>query len=130
MSKKYVLILGVSSGFGKEIAIGYAKKGYNIYGVHLDMGSAGDAVKLFKTELEKKYQIRAIFFNGNAAADETRKGVLEVIAKTEQPHLLHSLVHSLAFGALKPFIAADHSEMMTKKQVEMTMDVMANSLVY
>ncbi|RMH31415.1 MAG: SDR family oxidoreductase, partial [Nitrospirae bacterium] len=40
------------------------------------------------------------------------------------------LLHSLAFGTLKPFIAKNPSEAITKAQMDMTLDVMANSLVY
>jgi NAD(P)-dependent dehydrogenase (short-subunit alcohol dehydrogenase family) len=40
------------------------------------------------------------------------------------------LMHSLAFGTLKPYVASDPKEQLTKDQMEMTLDVMANSLVY
>jgi enoyl-[acyl-carrier-protein] reductase (NADH) len=40
------------------------------------------------------------------------------------------LVHSLAFGTLKPFIAGKPEEAITQAQMEMTVDVMAHSLVY
>ena len=39
-------------------------------------------------------------------------------------------VHSLAFGTLKPMIAHKDEEMLNQKNIEMTLDVMANSLVY
>ncbi|MDR0927053.1 MAG: SDR family oxidoreductase [Ignavibacteria bacterium] len=132
MSKKkeYVLILGVSSGFGKAIAEGYAKQGYNIYGVHLDLGKAAAVVNDFRDNLVKKYGINVTLFNGNAAADDKRAEVLKYITKEESKHRMHSLVHSMAFGALKLFISENPEEMTSKKQIEMTMDVMANSLVY
>src|SRR5262245_14799183 len=40
------------------------------------------------------------------------------------------VLHSLAFGTLKPFFAEPRENALTKAQLEMTMDVMANSLVY
>jgi len=40
------------------------------------------------------------------------------------------LVHSLAFGTLKPYVSATGEETLTQAQMEMTVDVMANSLVY
>nr|HPK66057.1 SDR family oxidoreductase [Thermoanaerobaculia bacterium] len=40
------------------------------------------------------------------------------------------LLHSLAFGTLKPLVAADEKEALNQRQLEMTLDVMANSLVY
>jgi enoyl-[acyl-carrier protein] reductase III len=39
-------------------------------------------------------------------------------------------MHSLAFGSLVPFIADDAKEAVDRKKMEMTQDVMANSLVY
>ena len=40
------------------------------------------------------------------------------------------LLHSLAFGSLAPFIHSDQKERLTSKQMEMTLNVMAHSLVY
>jgi len=128
--KEYVLILGVSSGFGKAIATTYANEGYDIYGVHLDLGSAKAKVDEFRANLEKTYGINAVFFNGNAADDEKRNEVIKHIQKNESKHKMRTMVHSMAFGALKPFIAKEKDDMLSKKQIEMTMDVMANSLVY
>jgi NAD(P)-dependent dehydrogenase (short-subunit alcohol dehydrogenase family) len=39
-------------------------------------------------------------------------------------------MHSLAFGTLKPYLTPDPKEQLTKDQMEMTLDVMAHSLVY
>ena len=130
----YALILGVSSGFGKASAIELAKEGYNIYGVHLDMGKKKQEAEEFRKFLES-IGVRAKFFNKNAADDEKRKEIIEEIkqehdSSTENEHVLRVLIHSLAFGAIKPFFDKDFENMVTKKQVEMTMDVMANSLLY
>jgi enoyl-[acyl-carrier-protein] reductase (NADH) len=40
------------------------------------------------------------------------------------------LLHSLAFGTLKPFIGKKMDDVISQAQMEMTVDVMANSLVY
>jgi enoyl-[acyl-carrier protein] reductase III len=40
------------------------------------------------------------------------------------------LVHSLAFGTLKPYVDEEGQPSLTRKNLEMTIDVMANSLVY
>jgi enoyl-[acyl-carrier-protein] reductase (NADH) len=40
------------------------------------------------------------------------------------------LMHSVAFGSLQPFIGPDVEHQLTQSQMEMTLDVMANSLVY
>lgn len=128
----YALILGVSSGFGKETATELALKGYNIIGVHFDLASA-------RKQIEEQIQhlnslgAKTLFFNANAADDEKRKEIIEGIKnyfKNEDNPKLRVLIHSLAFGAIKPFFAKTRDDMVNKKQIEMTMDVMANSLVY
>jgi enoyl-[acyl-carrier-protein] reductase (NADH) len=40
------------------------------------------------------------------------------------------MLHSLAFGTLKPYLARDPGEAIGRKNMEMTLDVMAHSLVY
>src|SRR2546426_9034261 len=40
------------------------------------------------------------------------------------------LLHSLAFGTLKPFVSDLRDQETTRAQLEMTLDVMAHSLVY
>jgi enoyl-[acyl-carrier-protein] reductase (NADH) len=132
MSNKYALILGCSSGFGKATTLALAKIGYNIYGIHMDRGSAKQEAEEFQAELET-LGVKAKFFNVNAASDEKRAEVIAEIdahSKTVDNHNLRVIVHSLAFGSLKSFINKDFDAMLTKKQIEMTMDVMANSLVY
>ncbi len=128
----YALILGVSSGFGLSCARELAKMGYNIYGAHLDMGSAKFKAEEYRQELES-FGVKAIFFNANAADDGVRKEIVEEIQKDYnevENHTLRVLIHSLAFGAIKPLFAETQEGSVSKKQIEMTMDVMANSLVY
>jgi len=128
----YALILGASSGFGKATSLELAKKGYNIFGVHLDIGAAKEQANELKKEIES-YGVEVVFYNVNAADDQKRKEIIEYIKeifKTKEDPKLRVLLHSLAFGAIKPFFSVDHKEMVSKKQIEMTMDVMANSLVY
>ncbi len=128
----YALILGVSSGFGKATAIELAKLGYNIYGVHLDRASNMASVNKTKEEIES-IGTKVRFFNVNAADDDKRKEVIEEIkadfANQNSPHL-KVVLHSLAFGALGPLIGRKPEEALNKKKIEMTVNVMANSLVY
>lgn len=128
----YALILGASSGFGKATAIELAKNGYNIYGVHMDLGANKQKAEEVLQEI-KSYGVDAHFFNTNAADDRNRAMVLDAIkenaAKVEN-HELRVLVHSLAFGALKYLVSEYENQSVNRKQLEMTMDVMANSLVY
>lgn len=128
----FALILGVSSGFGKATASELAKKGYNIYGVHLDMGSNKKLAEDFAAELRQE-GVKVKFFNVNAADDTKRAEIIEIIKEdfnSENEPRLRVLIHSLAFGAIKAFFNENPDEMASKKQIEMTMDVMANSLLY
>lgn len=130
----YALILGVSSGFGKSTAIELAKEGYNIYGVHLDRGTKKQEAEEFRKFLES-LDVKAKFFNTNAADPEKRCQIIDEIKKeheeaNEDDHVLRVLIHSLAFGSIGPFFDKDFSKMLIQKQIEMTMDVMANSILY
>jgi NAD(P)-dependent dehydrogenase (short-subunit alcohol dehydrogenase family) len=126
---KWGLILGASSGFGAAAARELARHGMNIIGVHLDRRAGMAAVE----ELVKSLQqtgVQTLFFNVNAADPVKRQEVLDQV----QPKLggahITVVMHSLAFGTLKPYLAADPKDALTKDQMEMTLDVMANSLVY
>lgn len=129
-NKKYwAIILGASSGFGGATAVRLAKDGYNIIGVHLDRQATMPLVQKIIEDI-KAAGSEALFFNINAADAVKRKEVLdELKAKLQNQALIKIIMHSLAFGTLKPFISKDN-EQMTKAQMEMTLDVMAHSLVY
>ncbi len=121
------LILGASSGFGEATALGLAEAGMDIIGIHLDRKGTMPNVERITSQIEKKGR-RALFFNMNAASAEKRKKVLDQLAS--EKITVRVLLHSLAFGSLKPLIAATEREAITQTQMEMTLDVMANSLVY
>jgi NAD(P)-dependent dehydrogenase (short-subunit alcohol dehydrogenase family) len=131
--KSWALILGASSGFGGAAALELAKNGYNIFGVHLDRQITMPEVKSIIRKIEHTKQ-QAVFFNINAADSIKRNEVLDEIQ--ERLNSAHDrgqvkvLMHSLAFGTLKPFIAKSQNNCISQAQMEMTMDVMANSLVY
>lgn len=130
--KPWALILGASSGFGGAVALELAKHGYNIFGVHLDRAITLPDVKSLMRKIEHTKQ-HAVFFNINAADAIKRNEVLDEITERLSGHEKGSikvLVHSLAFGTLKPFIAKSQTNCISQAQMEMTLDVMANSLVY
>jgi enoyl-[acyl-carrier protein] reductase III len=132
MDTYYALILGASSGFGRAISLALAKDGVNILGVHLDRAATMPAVEEIISEI-KSYGVDAHYFNVNAADPNKRNDVLnkiEEIFKNKNNPTIKVLVHSLAFGTLKKFIDEDTSLQINQKQLEMTIDVMANSLVY
>ena len=70
----------------------------------------------------------------NAADDGKRAEALAEMAKVLDAEGRRAgvevVLHSLAFGTLKPFLAPDAGERISKAQMEMTVDVMAHSLVY
>jgi len=127
------LILGASSGFGEATALTLAREGMHIFGVHLDRKATLENVGRIIAEI-KALGREAVFFNVNAADGEKRQEVLEqmekVLADRGQPGSVKVLLHSLAFGALRPIITENPRDVLTQSQMEMTLDVMANSLVY
>lgn len=132
MKKFYALILGASSGFGKAISLGLAKDGVNIIGVHLDRATTKPDVDKLVSDI-KALGVEAHFFNVNAADPIRRSEVIKEIQNIfskEENATIKVLVHSLAFGTLKPFIADNPADQLNQKQIEMTLDVMANSLIY
>ena len=128
----WALVLGASSGFGGATAIELARYGMNIFGVHLDRQATMPAVQEVIKEI-KHAGSKAVFYNINAAdpikQQETLDDINERLA-TEHGASVKVLLHSLAFGTLKPFIAKRPEDEMSRAQMEMTVDVMAHSLVY
>ena len=130
----WALILGASSGFGGATGIELAKAGMNVFGVHLDRKATMQNVEQVRNEI-KACGGQAVFFNINAAAADKRAAALDEMKKKlhadgRQSHV-KLVLHSLAFGALKPFIPTeDTPETIQDNQMNLTLDVMANSLVY
>jgi NAD(P)-dependent dehydrogenase (short-subunit alcohol dehydrogenase family) len=127
----WALILGSSSGFGGATAVELAKHGMNICGVHFDRAATLPNAEKVKSDCEA-FGVKAIFFNINASDPEKRAEVVAALAKecTSPESQVKVLMHSLAFGSLKPFISKDPKNQLTQAQIEMTMDVMANVMVY
>src|SRR3989304_2215356 len=99
----WALILGSSSGFGEAAALELARLGYNIFGVHLDRRSGLDHAEEILQEIRGSGR-EAEFFNVNAADPQKRKEVVTRIGEQFQksPGTVQVLLHSLAFGTLRP----------------------------
>ena len=125
---RWALILGASSGFGEACAKALAGAGYDIAGVHLDRKAGLAHVEEVKAGIAKAGQ-RALYFNVNAADEENRREVVAALeAELKQNGgTVAVLMHSLAFGTLKPYIGDDQ---LNKANIDMTLDVMAHSLLY
>jgi enoyl-[acyl-carrier protein] reductase III len=129
---EWALVLGASSGFGGACAIELARHGMNIFGVHLDRQATMPVVQQVIKDIQRAGR-EAVFYNMNAADALKRGETLDDIQERFGPHspnTIKVLLHSLAFGTLRPFITKKPDEAISQAQMEMTMDVMANSLVY
>ena len=129
---QWALILGSSSGFGASAAKELARRGMNIIGVHFDRAAAMPAIESSIKELEGT-GVKVLFFNVNASDPAKRNEVLDEVKRlfeAEQGSTIRVLMHSLAFGSLKPLVTEKSDQCLTQAQIEMTMYVMANSVVY
>ena len=126
----WALILGASSGFGEASAIELARAGMNILGVHLDRRERLPYVE------DLQVKIRGLgretqFFNVNASDDQYRCDTVQKIRErlsVEPQGTLRVLLHSLAFGSLKPLAGAE--QVVSRNQLEITLNTMGHSLVY
>jgi len=142
----WALVLGASSGFGDAISLALARAGLHVFGVHLDRkATLPNAERVVRDVRALGREAR--FFNVNAA-DADRRGetvaAMDVtLAERGEAGAVRVLVHSLAFGSLKPFVAdpvkgcrgpvsgaLTSKESVTSAQMDMTLDVMAHSLIY
>jgi NAD(P)-dependent dehydrogenase (short-subunit alcohol dehydrogenase family) len=121
---RWALVLGASSGFGAECARALAGAGYEICGVHLDRKAGLAQVAEIKADIERLGR-RALYFNVNAADPARRQEVIDALL-AERANV-RVMLHSLAFGTLKPFVGDDP---IGEQQMDMTLSVMAHSLVY
>ncbi|HNT75987.1 MAG TPA: SDR family oxidoreductase [Anaerolineae bacterium] len=132
LTGRWALILGASSGFGAATARALAHAGMNIFGVHLDPRRTIERAEAVIADIEAAGS-RAVFFNTNAADTRRRARVIAQIKTTlaEAPFTtIHLMVHTLAFGSLRPLIADDPTQATQEDQMDMTLKVMAHSLVY
>lgn len=129
----WALVLGASSGFGEATSLALGRVGMHIFGVHLDRKATLHNVERITAEIRGLGR-EAHYFNVNAADPEKRTQVLDTIQRTLEERgeqgQLRVLLHSLAFGTLRPYIADPLKEAVSRDQMDMTVDVMAHSLVY
>lgn len=125
----WCLVLGASSGMGLAIAQELARTGVNILGVHFDTADGQEKAAVAREEMRGQ-GVQAHFFNANAASTRTREELLPEFERLTGGAGIRILVHSLAFGTLLPYLGPDPDGRLTPRQMNMTLDVMAHSLVY
>src|SRR5438309_4958405 len=105
----------------------------HVFGVHLDRKATLANAERIVAAI-RAFGREAHFFNVNAADPECRaEAVAEmerVLADRGDAGALRVLLHSLAFGTLTPYIDDPIKDAVTQAQMDMTLDVMAHSLVY
>jgi len=127
------LIVGSSSGFGAAAGLELARSGLHIVGVHFDRRSNMPQVEQVMSRIREAGR-DALFFNINAADQEKRTEALNQVQECWKQrggeHFIRVFLHSVAFGSLKPYLGESPEEELTQQQMDMTVDVMGNNLVY
>ena len=127
------LILGSSSGFGAAVSLELARSGLNILGVHFDRRQNMPQVEQVIARIRETGR-EVLFYNINAADPGKRAESLNQMQghwkKLGGEHFVKVLLHSVAFGSLKPYVGESPEEELTQQQMDMTVDVMGNNLVY
>ena len=135
--ERWGLILGASSGFGAAASRSLARAGYPIVGVHLDLRGTIASANAVRDEIAAM-GVPVAFHNVNAADDEKRGRVIEATKELFEERraagkdpFVAVVLHSLAFGTTLPYVATEtDGREVSRKQLEMTADVMAHSLIY
>jgi len=125
----WAVILGASSGFGEATALELSRCGLNICGIHLDRRATLPHVQEVIEGVRANGKT-ALFFNVNAADELKRREAIASLKAEMADGFVRVLLHSLAFGTLKPMIAETDEEQINPAQMNMTLDVMAHSLIY
>jgi NAD(P)-dependent dehydrogenase (short-subunit alcohol dehydrogenase family) len=127
------LIVGSSSGFGAATSLALARAGLNIFGVHFDRRSNMPQVETVIGGIQQSGR-EVLFFNINAADPAKRAEALDRMqehwGKKGGDNFIKVFLHSVAFGSLKAYLAASPEDELTQLQMDMTVDVMGNNLVY
>ena len=135
--ERWALVLGASSGFGGAASLALARAGHPIVGVHLDLRGTIASANAVRDEIAAT-GVPVYFHNVNAADDGKRAAVIEATKQTFDERrregkdpFVAVVLHSLAFGTTLSYVSdeTDRREV-SQKQLEMTADVMAHSLIY
>ena len=124
---KWVLLLGGSTGHGAATAKKLALEGYGIISFHFDRGEAKKIANETIQEVTKITNNRCHYFNTNATSEKAMHEYIPKIKGITNGAPLKLLLHSIAFGTTTNFFGA---KPVTQRQMDMTVHVMGNSLLY
>jgi|TARA_B110001454_G_scaffold104702_1_gene98561 enoyl-[acyl-carrier protein] reductase III len=124
---KWVLILGASTGHGGATAISLAEKGYGIIGFHFDRGETKKEAERTIARVSELNDGKCHYWNTNAASEKTMEKYIPQIKEITDGEPLKLLLHSIAFGTTTNFFG---DKPVTQRQMDMTVHVMGNSLLY
>tara|TARA_B110000116_G_scaffold119617_1_gene103708 strand:- start:305 stop:1087 length:783 start_codon:yes stop_codon:yes gene_type:complete len=124
---KWVLILGASTGHGGATAISLAEKGYGIIGFHFDRGETKKEAERTIARVSELNDGKCHYWNTNAASEKTMEKYIPQIKEITGGEPLKLLLHSIAFGTTTNFFG---DKPVTQRQMDMTVHVMGNSLLY
>ena len=124
---KWVLILGASTGHGGATAISLAEKGYGIIGFHFDRGETKKEAERTISKVSELNDGKCHYWNTNAASEKTMEKYIPQIKEITGGEPLKLLLHSIAFGTTTNFFS---DKPVTQRQMDMTIHVMGNSLLY
>ena len=123
----WVLLLGGSTGHGAATAKRLAKDGYGIIAFHFDRGETKKIAEKTIAEVDHLSKGRCHYYNTNAASEETMDTFIPQIKEITSGSPLKLLLHSIAFGTTTNFFGV---KPVTQRQMDMTIHVMGNSLLY
>ncbi|MCX5415786.1 SDR family oxidoreductase [Streptomyces sp. NBC_00059] len=126
----WALVLGASSGMGAAAARLLAARGAHVLGVHFDTAATQPQADALVAEL-RAHNGTVEFHNANAASRSVRADIVDRLRESAAERGVRVLLHSLAFGTLAPYLrGSDAQKPVEARQLGMTLDVMAHSLVY
>ena len=121
----WAIILGGSSGMGKESARALARQGLNIALVHRDRRADLPAIEKEEASL-KQLSVSVERFNKNALLSTTIDEVMACIQ--EHQGKVYVLLHSIAKGNLKPLYIEEGARL-SEQDMTLTIQAMATSLL-
>ena len=115
------------TGHGAATAKRLARDGFGIIAFHFDRGDAKKIAEETIAEVNETTKGNCHYFNTNAASEESMDKYIPKINEITNGKPLKLLLHSIAFGTTTNFFG---QKPVTQRQMDMTVHVMGNSLLY